>query len=93
MYSTAAALVCAGVSILINWQTRLAATLIGIMMLVFDLLVWGPRFFSHPGELAGNWLKDLGVVGGALILAGALPKENHVEEAPSWESPRLAHLS
>jgi hypothetical protein len=62
-------------------------------MLVCDLLVWGPRFFSHPGELAGNWLKDLGVVRGALILAGALPKENHFEEAPSWGSPRLAHLS
>jgi uncharacterized membrane protein len=93
VYSTAAALVCAGVSILINRQTRLAATLIGIMMLLFDLFVWGPRFVSHPGELAGNWLKDLGIVGGALILAGALPKAGYVEEAPSCESPRLVHVS
>jgi hypothetical protein len=48
---------------------------IGTMILVFELLVWVPRFFRHPGELAGNWLKDLGMVGGLLILAAALPKK------------------
>jgi putative oxidoreductase len=72
VYLTGAALLAAGVSILINWQTRLATTAIGIMLLVFDLLTWGPRFFPHPGALAGNWLKDLGVIGGVLILASAL---------------------
>jgi putative oxidoreductase len=72
VYLTGVALVAAGASILINWQARLAATVIGIMILVFDLLTWGPRFFAQPGALVGNWLKDLGVIGGVLILASAL---------------------
>jgi uncharacterized membrane protein YphA (DoxX/SURF4 family) len=72
IYLTAAALLVAGVCILINRQTMWAATLIGIMILIFDLLIWVPQFIAKPGQLAGNWLKDLGVAGGVLILAGAL---------------------
>jgi len=83
VYLTGAALLLAGVCMLINWQTRLAATFVGILILVFDLLTWGPRFPAHPGELAGNWLKDLGVAGGVLILAGSLPKESL---ANSWRN-------
>jgi hypothetical protein len=71
---TGAALLAAGACILINWQTMWAATGIGIMILVFDLLIWVPQFFAKPSQLAGNWLKDLGVAGGALILASALRK-------------------
>jgi uncharacterized membrane protein len=81
VYSSGAALLAAGVCIFINRQTRLAATLIGIMILLFDLLIWGPRFFAKPGDLAGNWLKDLGIAGGILILAAALPKEINQERA------------
>jgi len=75
VYLTAVACLAGGASILINRRARLAATLLGIMILAFDLLTWLPRFFSHPADLTGNWLKDLGIAGGVLILAAALPKE------------------
>lgn len=75
VYLTAVACLIGGASILLNKKTRLAATLLGMMTLVFDLLTWGPRFPSHPGDLTGNWLKDIGIAGGLLILAAAFPKE------------------
>jgi uncharacterized membrane protein len=74
VYVTGAALFVAGVRILLDFQTQFTATWISIMILVFELLVWAPQFIHSPIQLAGNWLKDLGLVGGAMILAAALPR-------------------
>ena len=39
--------------------------------------VWVPWLASHPEDVAGgNYLKDMGLAGGALLLAGALPKRD-----------------
>lgn len=70
VYLTAAALLVLAASIAFNWRTRQAALLLGCMILLFDLLTWGPVFAAHPMELTGSWLKDAGIAGGAFILAG-----------------------
>jgi uncharacterized membrane protein len=74
---TGAAFLVAAVSIVTKKETRLAATLLGIIILGFTLLTWVPRFPAHPSDMWGNWLKDLGIAGGALVLAGAMPKRNY----------------
>jgi hypothetical protein len=43
--------------------------------------VWGPRFVSHPTDLWGNWLKDLGMAGGALLLAGSAARSAATDRA------------
>jgi hypothetical protein len=39
------------------------------MIVLFDLLTWVPVFIAQPMQLTGNWLKDIGIAGGAFILA------------------------
>jgi len=74
-YTTGAALVIAGIFLVIGKETRNLTAYLGVLLLVFDLLVWVPQFFVNPADLYGNWLKDLGIIGGVLILAESLPKK------------------
>ena len=39
------------------------------MIVLFDLLTWVPVFIAQPMQLTGSWLKDIGIAGGAFILA------------------------
>lgn len=66
---TGAALIAGAVSIGANRYTKQVALALGLMILAFDLLDWMPAFVSHPIQLTGNWLKDLGVAGGVFLLA------------------------
>jgi uncharacterized membrane protein len=76
-YLTGIAFFAAGVAIFLNNKVRLAATLLGILILLFGLIVWVPWLAAHPQDIAGgNYLKDMGLAGGALLLAGALPKRD-----------------
>jgi uncharacterized membrane protein len=76
-YFTGIAFVAAAVAIFLNSKVRLAATLLGILILLFGLVVWVPWLAAHPQDVAGgNYLKDMGLAGGALLLAGALPKRD-----------------
>jgi uncharacterized membrane protein len=85
VYLTGAIFFAAGVSILIKRETRLTATVLGLAILVFALLIWVPRFGSNSGDIYGNWLKDIGLAGGALILAG-----RRTESSPQAEgAPHL----
>ena len=71
VYFTAVIFIATGICVLGNKKLRLAGTVLGAMILVFALLTWVPRFGAHPFEIVGNWLKDIGVAGGALILAAS----------------------
>ncbi len=73
VYLTGVVLVLDGGTILVGKGTRLMITWLGIILLLFDLLVWVPRFGANPGDLYGNWLKDIGIIGGIFILADTLP--------------------
>ena len=70
--ATGIALLLFSAMLALNWRTRNLAVILGLMILAFDLLTWSPDFLVHPMDLAGNWLKDLGIVGGIFALA-ALP--------------------
>lgn len=76
-YWTGIAFLAAAATIFLNNKVRLAATLLGILILLFGLIVWVPWLAKHPEDVAGgNYLKDMGLAGGALLLAGALPKRS-----------------
>lgn len=72
---TAIVFLISGICIMIGEEIKPAATWLGITILVFDLLVWVPQFAARPADLTGNWLKDIGLAGGALILAGGFSKK------------------
>jgi uncharacterized membrane protein len=72
VYLTAVALLVSAACIATNKGARPAATLLGLTIVLFDLLTWVPVFTVHPIQMTGNWLKDLGIAGGAFILADSL---------------------
>ena len=75
-YLTIAAFLIAGISIFLHKRVRLAATVLGILILFFGLIVWVTWLMAHPEDIAGaKYLKDLGLAGGALLLAGAVRKK------------------
>lgn len=70
---TGVAYLAAAFAIFLSSKIRLAATLLGVLVLLFALIVWVPWLATHPHDIAGgNCLKDMGLAGGALLLAGAL---------------------
>lgn len=74
-YCMGTAFLAAGAAIFLSSKARLAATLTGGLMLLFGLVVWVPWLSAHPQDHAcGNYLKDMGLAGGVLLLAGALSK-------------------
>lgn len=64
VYLTGAALLAAGVAILINRKAQLAALLLGIMLVLFAVLI------HLPGGQAsmGQFLKDMAMAGAAFII-------------------------
>jgi uncharacterized membrane protein len=85
-YLTGSALIAAGISIALRRQTRLAATLLGVMLLIFVLLIHLPSMinsvFDNPDDVKVLWsfngtggvnnaVKDIGLAASALILGGA----------------------
>jgi len=76
-------LIAAGISIAVRRQARLAATLLGVMLLIFVLLIHFPSMirsvFDNPDDVKVLWsfngtggvnnaLKDIGLAASALIL-------------------------
>lgn len=74
VYTTAVALLLMSAAIAADWRTHEVAVALGFMMLAFDLVTWIPVFISHPMDMTGNWLKDLGIIGGVWVLANSGPK-------------------
>lgn len=72
-YLVGAALVAASFSIILEEQSQLAATLLGIMLASFVVLLHVPRVIAQPHDRI-SWavvLRDLSFSGGALAFAGA----------------------
>jgi uncharacterized membrane protein len=72
-YLASAVLVAAGLCILTNKKTRLAATCLGLMILLLVLFVYLPLLMKSPTDIVSvNYFFDTLMFGGAiLLLAGA----------------------
>jgi uncharacterized membrane protein len=76
IYFVGVALVAAALSIVVKKQSQLAATLLGIMILLFVVLLHIPRVAANPHDRI-SWavaLRDLSFSGGAFAFAGAQRK-------------------
>jgi hypothetical protein len=75
---TTIAFALAAIAMLIDRQARLAANLLGLMLVLFGLLVWVPMLIAHPdkhfnwSEFALNYL----IAGAAWLVADVLTAEN-----------------
>jgi uncharacterized membrane protein len=96
-YFTGTALMAAGISIVVRKQMRLAATLLGVMLFLFVLLIHVPSMVNSivqkPGDVNVLWsfngtggvnnaLKDLALSLSAVILAAAHAKEQRNSRQP-----------
>lgn len=68
VYLTGAALIAAGISILVKRQVQLVANLLAVMLIVFVLLVHLPLAVAGDQMASMSLLKDTALAGGALIL-------------------------
>lgn len=75
VYLTGAALISAGISILIKKQVTVVCNLLGVMLLVFVVLVHFPMALEGDLMAITSLLKDTALAGGAFVLAKAF-KEN-----------------
>jgi putative oxidoreductase len=68
VYLTGAALIAAGISIIIKRQINLISNLLAIMLLIFALFVHLPMALEGDQLAASSLLKDIALAGGAFIL-------------------------
>ncbi len=80
-YLAGAVFLVAGPCILVNRKARLAATCVGVMVLLLELFVylpmWGAKFSDIGGGL-DYFVDTLAFAGAVLLLADALPREGGV---------------
>ncbi|AXE21128.1 DoxX family protein [Runella rosea] len=69
VYITGIALLAAALAIILQKWARTAAILLAIMLISFAIFVHLPSFLEGNEKAMGSLLKDLGIAGGALILA------------------------
>ncbi|MCB0578602.1 MAG: hypothetical protein KDD10_04755 [Phaeodactylibacter sp.] len=78
VYLTGAALIAASVSMLIGKLDKLAATLLGVMLLLFVFIIHFKGAAAGDQASTSNLLKDLMLAGAAWMYAGNLAKDNAV---------------
>ena len=83
-YLTGAVLLVGGGLVLVGKQARPAAIVLGITILAVAVLTYLFRVAANGGSYSEltNTMKDLGVAGGALMLAGILSAKSQVKSAP-----------
>lgn len=83
-YLTGTAMIAAGLSFIVNVKARLAAALLGTMLLAFILLIHIPKLAGDPAAAAAaiSWTRafqDLAITAIAFMLAGILTKREEGE--------------
>lgn len=69
IYITGVVIVLGGVGVLLGFKTREAAQALAVMMLATSLLTWAPQLAEGGVVAMGNFLKDLALAGGALMIS------------------------
>jgi len=78
-YLAGAVLIPAGACIILNKKARLAATSLGLMILLLVLIIYVPILVANPSSIGSglNYFVDtLAFAGAALLLADAMPRED-----------------
>ena len=81
VFLSGAGLIAAAVSMYIGKYDKLAATLLGIMLLLFVLMLHLPGAMAGGEEAAGpmgNLLKDIGLAGAAFIYAKHIARDSSI---------------
>ena len=101
-YISGVILLAAGVCVLAKRNPGAAATWLGFVILGFAIGTYVLRAMAHQGQIGElvNTAKDIGLAGGALILAGSMAKTGRVDRVvieprgtvpPASEKETLAH--
>jgi hypothetical protein len=88
-YLAGAVLVACGACILVNVKARLAATYVGIMVLLLVLFIYLPILFSNPSDVDNglNYVVDTVAFSGAsVVLADAISKRTSHMTSASYAS-------
>lgn len=70
IYFTGAALIAAGIAIIIQKMAMLASTLLALMLLIFALTLHLPGALDGDQSAMSNFLKDLALAAAALFFGG-----------------------
>lgn len=85
VYITGIAMILASVAAITKIQGKNAMLLLALLLLIYALSIQLPAMLSSDMaiKMGGtvSFYKDLGLMGGALILAGVFDRENKKEEA------------
>src|SRR5688572_909840 len=96
-YFAGAALFASGLGIIINVLPRLAATLLGLMISIWVVVLHIPRVFQFPGDSEFiNVFDAVCMLSGAYLLSMSLPGNAYLEKIARWGakvSPYLIALS
>jgi uncharacterized membrane protein len=94
-YFVGTALVSASLSIIVKKQARLAAILLAVMLILFELLLHAPMIMAHPRNVIA-WafaLRDLAFIGGAMAFAGTQTEKRKAEGTNSLVTLARVFLS
>ncbi len=72
VYLTGLAHILAAVAIVINKKAKLAALLLGVMLILFALMIHFPGFINGNQSATTNFLKDFSLGGAALFMSSIL---------------------
>jgi uncharacterized membrane protein len=96
-YFAGVALFASGLGITINVLPRLAATLLGLMISIWVVVLHIPRVFQFPGDSEFiNVFDAIFMLSGAYLLSTSLPGNAYLEKIAAWGakvSPYLIALS
>lgn len=78
MLLTGAGLIAAGISIIFKKYVKLSCLLLAFMLLIFIVFLHIPNIVNHNNVTMSmtHLFKDLGLLGGALMIAGLFPDKN-----------------
>src|SRR3989304_6372234 len=68
VYITGVALLAAGISFILNKYAKLAGILLAVLLLLFIVTIWLPQVANGEQAALPSLLKDLGLLGGALLV-------------------------
>mgnify|MGYP003575844277 FL=1 len=92
-YLAGAALFAAGLGIVINVLSRLAATLLGSMISIWVVLLHIPRVFQFPGDSEFiNVFNALFILSGAYLLSASLPGKAYLKQICMWGAKLSPYL-